>query len=48
MIGWIIYNIATIISSMTIIRENYDFEGIIFGDDGTGNPFFINSNNEVY
>ena len=46
-IGWIVYSYDEIISSTGFYKEEYSLPGIVFSDDGAGNPFYI-SEGKVY
>ncbi|MBQ2405105.1 MAG: SMI1/KNR4 family protein [Lachnospiraceae bacterium] len=40
-LGWIIYSLEKIQEETAFYKENYNIQGIVFSDDGAGNPFYI-------
>ena len=40
-IGWIIYPYDEIMKSTSFYKEEYGLNGIVFSDDGAGNPFYL-------
>ena len=40
-IGWIIYPFEEIINITNYYKEEYGLSGVIFCDDGAGNPFYL-------
>ena len=43
-IGWIIYPYEMIQKETAFFKEEYGIDGIVFSDDGAGNPFYIHDN----
>ncbi len=46
-IGWIVYSYDEIISSTRFYKEEYGLSGVVFYDDGAGNPYYL-SEGKVY
>ncbi len=40
-IGWIIYPYEMIQKETAFFKEEYGIDGIVFSDDGAGNPYYI-------
>ena len=40
-VGWIIFPYDMILRQTTYYRNEYGIEGIVFSDDGAGNPYYI-------
>ena len=47
-IGWIIYPCEMIIESTEFFKNQCGIDGVVFADDGAGNPFYIKSNKMIY
>jgi hypothetical protein len=43
-IGWIIYPYEMIQKETAFFKEEYGIDGIVFSDDGAGNPYYIHDN----
>lgn len=46
-IGWIVYPYEMIRSDTAFYRAEYKIDGIVFSDDGAGNPFILKLNGAV-
>lgn len=46
-IGWIIYPYDEMCKETAYYKENYGIDGIVFSDDGAGNPYYM-LNGKVY
>ena len=46
-IGWIVYSYDEIIRSTGYYKEEYGLSGVVFSDDGAGNPYYL-SEGKVY
>lgn len=46
-IGWIVYPYEMIRSDTAFYRAEYKIDGIIFSDDGAGNPFILKPDGAV-
>ena len=46
-IGWIVYPYEEVIEQTDYYKENYGLNGIVFADDGAGNPYYL-LNDKVY
>ena len=40
-IGWIVYSYEEMIKSTNLYKEEYCLSGVVFCDDGAGNPFYL-------
>lgn len=47
-IGWIIYPIEKILESSEYYQKEYAVDGVVFSDDGAGNPLYIKRDGKVY
>ena len=47
-IGWIIYPIEKILESSEYYQKEYAVDGVVFSDDGAGDPLYIKKNRKVY
>lgn len=47
-IGWILYPLSEICKETIFYRKEYYVAGVVFADDGAGNPYYIKNNNKVY
>ena len=47
-IGWIIYPCEMIVESTEFFKNQCGIDGVVFSDDGAGNPFYIKSNGLIY
>lgn len=46
-IGWIVYPYEMIMESTAFYAANYGIGGVVFSDDGAGNPFILNPDGSV-
>ena len=47
-ISWIVYSYEMILEESRYFRETYLLEGVVFSDDGAGNPYYMKENGKVY
>jgi len=47
-IAWIVYSYEMILEESRYFRETYLLEGVVFSDDGAGNPYYMKENGKVY
>lgn len=47
-IGWIIYPCEMIVEQTEFFKNRCGIDGVVFADDGAGNPFYIKSNKMIY
>lgn len=40
-IGWIVYSYDEMCKETLYYKENYGLDGIVFSDDGAGNPYYL-------
>ncbi len=40
-IGWIVYSYEEMCKETLYYKENYGLDGIVFSDDGSGNPYYV-------
>lgn len=40
-IAWIVYSYEEICKETSYYKENYGLDGIVFSDDGAGNPYYL-------
>ena len=47
-ISWIVYSYEMILEESRYFRETYLLEGVVFSDDGAGNPYYMKENGKIY
>ena len=47
-ISWIVYSYEMILEESRYFQETYLLEGVVFSDDGAGNPYYMKENGKVY
>ena len=47
-ISWIVYSYEMILEESRYFQETYLIEGVVFSDDGAGNPYYMKENGKVY
>lgn len=47
-IGWIVYTCEMIVEATDFFRKECHIDGVVFSDDGAGNPFYIKNNGMIY
>lgn len=47
-IQWIIYPQNRIVEDTGFYHNQYLIDGVVFSDDGAGNPYYMKSNGEIY
>lgn len=47
-VGWIIYPWEMIIEETEMYRSQYNIDGVVFSNDGAGNPYYMKSNGNIY
>lgn len=46
-IAWILYSYKMVLEESRFYKENYQTDGIVFSDDGAGNPYYITNEGKV-
>lgn len=47
-ISWIVYSYEMILEESRYFQETYLLEGVVFSDDGAGNPYYMKENGKIY
>lgn len=47
-IGWIIYPIEEILENSEYYQKEYAVDGVVFSDDGAGDPLYVKRDGKVY
>ncbi|MBQ9142199.1 MAG: SMI1/KNR4 family protein [Lachnospiraceae bacterium] len=47
-VSWIIYSYEMIVEENEFFQNIYSVEGIVFSDDGAGNPYYIKDDGRIY
>lgn len=47
-VSWIVYSYHMILEESTFYKETYSIEGVVFSDDGAGNPYYMKNDGKIY
>lgn len=47
-ISWIVYSYNMILEESEFYKDNYSIAGVVFSDDGAGNPYYMKSDAKIY
>lgn len=47
-ISWIVYPYHMILEESAFYKDTYSLEGVVFSDDGAGNPYYLKTDGKIY
>ena len=47
-VGWIVYPLSEMVRWTGFYREEYGIDGVVFSDDGAGNPYYLKPDGKIY